>query len=393
MRRRWRAGRTQRDGAPDRNILAAIALLAIIRARLAATLLAAVAAVALAGAVPAQAGAAGPGRAFFGIQTWTVPNAAAVAMIDRGGVGTVRAVFDGPSLAVPDDGERWARHDALMTAAARARVEVLPVLLGIPGGHAQLKRPTTRVSRMVWSRFVTSVAKRYGRGGTFWAANPELDPAPLKAYQVWNEPNLRAYWRPATDAAGYLRLVKLTRARLRAVDSKATIVLAGLPESRAGTPMLAYVQAIYRQPGARSLFDAVALHPYADDAPAVMYALDSVRAYMNGHGDRHTPIWVTEVGWATGGPRSPFTTTRAGQAARVGRTLRALIAARGRLRLERVTLFGLQDRSYRANEEPWWGPRTGLFDVAGRPKPAWRTFVGFTGGRPGGRLRSVARSR
>jgi len=115
---------------------------------------------------------------------------------------------------------------------------------------------------------------------------------------------------------------------------------------------------------------------------------------MDRRGDRRTPIWVTEVGWATGGLPSPFRTSEAGQAARLNRAFRALIAARGRLRLRRVIVFGLQDRPYRSDATRWWGPRVGLFGIAGHPKPAWRTFVGFTGGRAGGRLpRVTARGR
>ena len=202
---------------------------------------------------------------------------------------------------------------------------------------------------------------------------------------MWNEPNLPAYWRPSHDGAGYMRLVRLTRARVRAIDPKATIVLAGLPDSGRGTRLLDYVRAIYAQPGARTLFDAVALNPYSPDARGVLQKLDDVRALMDRRGDRGTPIWVTEIGWATGA-RSPFSTTRRGQAAKLHRTFQTLIAARGRLRLERLSVFSLQDRPYLDSEKPWWGPRTGLFDMAGRPKPAWRAFVGFTGGRPGGRL-------
>ena len=340
----------------------------------------------LACVLPAPAVAAGPGRAFFGMQTFTHPSARDVAMMRRGGVGTLRAVFDAGYEAFPEPA-RWGPYDVLMAAAARERIEVLPVLIGAPGGRP---RPRTRSERTLWASFVRGVAVRYGRGGTFWELHPELDPIPITAYQVWNEPNLPAFWRPDNDAAGYLRLVRLTRARLRAVDPKARIVLAGLPDSRRGTPMLDYVRAIYAQPGARTLFDVVALNPYSDDAPGVLEKLNRVRAYMDRRGDRRTPIWVTEVGWATGGPRSPFRASRAGQAARVARMFRALLAARRRLRLERLILYGLQDRPYAATERPWWGPRVGLFDVAGRPKPAWRTFVRFTGGRPGGRLRSVA---
>ena len=277
-----------------------------------------------------------------------------------------------------------------MAAAARERIEVLPTLFGFPGSHRHVNRPRTRAERMAWGHFVSAVAARYGRGGTFWARHPELEPMPLTAYQVWNEPNLPAYWRPRPDAAAYLRLVRLTRARLRAIDPRAQIVLAGLPDSRLGTPALDYVRAVYAQPRARTLFDAVALHPYSADARGVLEKLNRVRAYMDRRDDRSTPIWVTELGWATGGLPSPFRTTRAGQAERVGQTLRALIAARGRLRLDRLVWFGLQDRGYGAGESRWWGPRVGLFDLVGNPKPAWRTFVGFTGGRPGGHMRSVA---
>ena len=347
-------------------------------------------AAALACVAPAPApAAAGPPRAFFGIQSWTVPNAQDLAMMRRGGVGTVRVAFEGPRLASSAD-PLWAEYDALMAAAAREDIEVLPVLLGVPGGRLQLKRPRSRPARMVWAHFVGLVARRYGRGGAFWAAHPELTPRPVTAYQVWNEPNLPAYWRPAGDVAGYLRLVSLTRARLRAVDPRASIVLAGLPDSKLGTPIPDYLRAIYAQPGSRKLFDVVALHPYAADAAGVLAKLNGVRAVMDRAGDRRTPIWITELGWATGGRPSPFRTTRAGQAARIDRSFRALIAARGRLRLQRLILFGLQDRTYREHESRWWGPRVGLFDITGRPKPAWQTFVGFTGGEPGGRLRSVA---
>ena len=339
--------------------------------------------------LPAPAAAATPDQAFFGMQTFTHPSQRDVAMMRRGGVGILRAVLDGGIMAAPDPA-RWAAYDALMASAARERIEVLPVLIGIPGSRPRINHPRTRTQRTVWGRFVRGVATRYGRGGTFWAAHPGLEPNPITAYQVWNEPNLPAYWRPRHDAAGYLRLVRLTRARLRAVDPNATIVLAGLPDSRLGTPMLDYVRAVYAQPGARRLFDVVALNPYSAGAPGVLEKLNQVRALMDRRGDHDTPIWVTEIGWATGGPRSPFSTTRRGQADRIDQTFRALIAARARLRLERLIVYGLQDRAYGATERPWWGPRVGLFDMAGWPKPAWRTFVGFTGGRPGGRLRAVA---
>ena len=341
--------------------------------------------VVLAGAVPAPGVASAPVRAFFGMQDFSVPSAREFAAMGRGGVGTFRALFSVP-LRRPHDSAAWAPYDVLMARAARERIEVLPVLLGTPGGGQRFHRPRTRAQRTAWATHVSAIAERYGPDGTFWTAHPELEPQPLRAYQVWNEPNLPVYWRPALDAAGYLRLVRLTRARVRRVDPTASIVLAGLPDSRLGTPILEYLRAIYAVPGARSLFDVVALNPYADDAAGVLRKLNAVRAHMDRRGDQRTPIWITEIGWGTSGLPSPFRTTKYGQAARVKRAFRALIAARERLRLERLIFISLQDRPYVAAEKPWWGPRVGLFDLTGRPKPAWRTFVGFTGGRPGGRV-------
>lgn len=340
----------------------------------------------------ASAEAASPEAAFFGMQTEGLPSELDIALMKRGGVDLVRTVFNA-NIEASADPARWASYDGLIANAARARIRILPVLIGNPGHRRGLKRPRTRIERTVWARFVSGVAARYGRDGSFWAANPELRPLPITAYQVWNEPNLPAYWRPHNDAAGYLRLVRLTRARLRAVDPKALIVLAGLPDSKNGTRLLDYVRSIYAQAGARALFDVVALNPYSPEVRGVLEKLDLVRAYMDRLGDRRTPIWITEIGWATGGSRSPFTTSKAGQAVRIARTFRALIAARGRLRLGRLMVFSLQDRPYSPAERPWWGPRTGLFDLAGRPKPAWDAFVSFTGGRQGGRLRGRASPR
>ena len=362
--------------------------------RIRITLRAAVAAVLAAGAlaclVPSAALADDPGRAFFGMQSWSWPDPDDLALMNRAGVGMTRVLFAG-DLGNKRHNTHWAPYDAMMTSAARERIEILPTLLGISRGRPH--RPHTPAGLRKWSEFVNDVAERYGRGGAFWEANPDLEPMPLTAYQVWNEPNLPAYWRPKPNAASYVKLVRLTRERLRAVDPGVSIVLAGLPDSRLGVPAIEFVRAIYAQPGARTEFDVVALHPYSKSSEGVMGAMNRTRALMNRRGDRSTAIWITELGWATGGPRSPFRTTRAGQAARIRATLTALIAARERLRLERVTLFGLQDRALGATEKPWWGTRVGLFGIDGRPKPAWDAFLDFTGGERGGRVRSLAARR
>ncbi len=313
-----------------------------------------------------------------GVHSWRHPDAATLATVADGGVGAFRVVFDWSTIGRRPD---WAAHDAVMTAAATSRVEVLPVLLGCAPGvcRRRLAPPVSPAQRGAFARFAASVAQRYGRGGSFWLAHPELSPQPLRAYQVWNEPNLFGFWDERPDPRAYLRLVAATGAAIDAVDGRATIVLAGMAESTRGVPVAQYLAQLYALPGARRRFDAVAVHPYARTSGAAIAGVRRVRALMDARGDRRTPIWVTEIGWATGGPASPFRASRARQAALLDALLRGLRARSAADRLAAVFVFCLQDRRLKRGEEDWFAPHAGLFDVSGRPKPSWRALTRFTG--------------
>jgi hypothetical protein len=315
-----------------------------------------------------------------GVQSWYLPDAETMTAAKAGGLRAHRVVFDWSAIRTGRARTTWDAYDAVMTAAAKSRVKVLPVLLGCPAFlcRHRLAPPTRNAQRRAWSRFAASVVQRYGRGGRFWAAHPELDPQPLVAYQIWNEPNLRGYWGGHPSAASYLRLVAVSRKAIRGVDHNATIALAGLAESRRGVPVSRYLSALYGVPGARRHFDVAAIHPYDRTSKAAVRRVRLFRAVMNRHGDRRAPIWVTEFGWGTGRARAPFVVTPRRQASLLGSLLRALRGAR-RERVGAIYLFCLQDRRLRRGERDWFGPRAGLFDLAGRPKPAWRRVSAFTG--------------
>jgi hypothetical protein len=93
------------------------------------------------------------------------------------------------------------------------------------------------------------------------------------------------------------------------------------------------------------------------------------------------------MGWATGGPPGYFTTSLKGQAKLLKAAFKALLRTRRELNLGTVIWFQWRDRKLNPGEADWWEPHTGLFTLRGKPKPAWRAYVTFTGGRPGrGRL-------
>jgi hypothetical protein len=223
-------------------------------------------------------------------------------------------------------------------------------------------------------RFAATLVRRYGPRGRFWSAHPELPKVPIRAWQVWNEPSLPAYWPSGPDPAQYTQLLSRVARSIRHLDPGADVVTAGIPNSRLGIPFDDFVRGMYRA-GGRGSFDTLAIHPYARDAAGVVEAVTSARRLMDENGDRRSHIWVTELGWADSGPPSSFTVGAAGQARRIESALKALVALRSQERLNGVVYFGWRDGApYAPTFKDFWGLHTGLLTLRGRPKPALRAF-------------------
>jgi hypothetical protein len=345
-------------------------------------------------ALALHGGADARGAVAVGIQGWSLPTERSLEAVADGGMRDFRVVFDWSVIGARRNANDWTAYDAVMASAARARVRVLPVLLGCPAHlcRARLHAPTTAAQRRGWSAFAGALARRYGRGGTFWADNPQLDERPFVAYQIWNEPNVRGYWNGRPDPAAYVRFVARSRTALRRADPRATVVLAGLAESVRGMTVANFLSGVYAVAGSRSKFDAVAIHVYARTSARAASGVQAIRQILNARGDRGTPIWVTEAGWATGGPSGPFRATRARQAELIRALVRRLRARASADRIGALYLFSLQDRRTRAGESDWFGPHTGLFDLQGRPKPAWKALAADLGGSGHARLEPVPRA-
>jgi hypothetical protein len=221
--------------------------------------------------------------------------------------------------------------------------------------------------------FAAVVVRRYGPSGSFWRAHPGLRKVPIRSWQVWNEPSLPVYWPSGPDPRAYARLLAATARAIRQVDPGATIVSSGLSQTRNGVPFDRFVDGLYRA-GAAASFDVLAIHPYARDAGGVVTAVSRARRLMDRHGDDRSPIWVTEVGWASSGPPSDFTVGERGQADRIRATLLALAERRRELRIRGVIYFNFRDGTVFAGGSDFWGLHTGLLPLAGEPKPAFGAF-------------------
>src|SRR3954451_7046270 len=230
----------------------------------------------------------------------------------------------------------FAVTDAVVLAAASRGLDVLPVLQGTPDwAAASLGDPGSPPREAAdFANFVRLLVTRYGPSGSFWAEHPEVARRPIRAWQIWNEPNITRYWNVASWAPSYVRLLKVAHAALRQADPGARTILAGLPNES-----WVALRRIYAA-GGRHAFDVVALHPYTSTPANVLKLVRLARAEMRRRHDTKLPVWITEPSWPASvgkvdGPRG-FTTTDAGQATRLRQGLDLLVKQRSKLRIGRV---------------------------------------------------------
>ena len=156
-------------------------------------------------------------------------------------------------------------------------------------------------------------------------------------------------------------------------------MLAGLfrtPRVKHGVFLDHYLPAIYRHKG-KKLFDAAAVHPYATRPKDAVTAVREVRKIMARFKDKRARVWITEIGWATGGTRTPLTVSRKRQAAYLRQTFRKLAKSRRKYKLAGVVWY-----SWRDVPGGIWFQHTGLFTNDLTPKPSWSAFTRLSGGTP-----------
>jgi polysaccharide biosynthesis protein PslG len=324
-----------------------------------------------------------PDRAFLGLvaeDAFGNPGAYRRANLDRlrmTGAGLLRQTFDWARIERAPGRYELSFYDEYVAALARRHLRVLPILFNPPrfrsSAPAKPRRGTYPPRRPAdMGEFGAVLARRYGPAGSFWREHSELPRLPVGSWQIWNEPNLRVYWPSGPDAAQYVALLRATGRGIRSIDPGAEILTAGLPDSRLGIPLREYVAGMYAAGGAGA-FDALAVNPYGLDAQGVLDTVRTVRRVAETSGD-NPAVWVTELGWATGGPQSAFLVSEAEQARLLEQTLLALARRRNELRIRGVVYFNWRDSTPYAGGRDFFGLHTGLLHLNGRAKPAFAAY-------------------
>ena len=215
---------------------------------------------------------------------------------------------------VPTD---FAATDTIVAAAARHRLSILPTVLYTPAWDALRNHlskggmPQPR-SDGAYGGYLTALIGRYGPRGSFWAQNPSIPRMPIREWQIWNEPDVTAYWNPPF-APTYVALLRAAHAAVKRADPGAKVVLGALTGYA-----WSGLRQIYRIKGARRLFDIVSVDAYTKRPANVIRFLQFMRGVMDRYGDRAKPLLATELSWPAsvgqGQVHYDFDTTAAGQA-------------------------------------------------------------------------------
>jgi hypothetical protein len=293
-------------------------------------------------------------------------------------VGVLRQAFRWREVEVSPGRYEFARLDGFVADAAQRGIEILPILFDPPSfrssaPEADVRRGTYPPRRPEdLGRFGAALARRYGPDGSFWDRRPRVRRLPIRAWQVWNEPNIPTYWPQGPDPAEYVRLLRDTGREIKRVDPRAEIVGAGLSESRLGMPFEEFVRGMYDADAGDAL-DTFALHPFARTVEGTLLAVEGARELLGELGD-DAPIWITEFAWASGGPPSPFTVGEARQAALVRAALTSFARRREDLGIRGAVYFNWRDSRPFAGGQDFFGLHTGLLRRDGTAKPALGAF-------------------
>lgn len=223
------------------------------------------------------------------------------------GIGWIR--FDMSWVIVqPDDSAtfHWSETDRIISAIRAHNIKILPILLEPPFwarlSDCQGDQKCMPANPTIFATFAQKAVERYAPYG-------------VHTWEIWNEPNIPGFWKPAPNPKDYTELLKATYTAIKTADPSAKVVTGGLsPAATSGSDISPtdFLKGLYDN-GAGGYFDAVGMHPYSFPVSPSNYKLwnawsqmsltpTNLRGIMTANGDGGKDIWMTEFGAPTGGP-------------------------------------------------------------------------------------------
>jgi hypothetical protein len=181
-----------------------------------------------------------------------------ISLIKNSGFGWIKQNFGWRDIEATKGQYDWHRSDRIVLSMNEAGLDMIVRLDYQPDwarSGCSLQGPPTNLQD--YANFVSAVATRY-RGR-------------IRAYEIWNEPNLAREWcdQPPSGAA-YTQLLRVAYTAIKAADPTAWVVTAGLsPTTRnddVAKPDIYFLQEMY-DAGAAKYFDLLGAHGAGFRAP------------------------------------------------------------------------------------------------------------------------------
>jgi hypothetical protein len=186
-------------------------------------------------------------------------------------------------------------YDALLADAAAANIDTLGILIGAPewARDDRYLAGAYRVPRgldlawndpnNVWGKFVYDIVSRYKDR--------------VRAWEIWNEPNLTEFW-PAPPEL-FAQLMRVAWQAAKAADPNATIVLGGIYRG----VNIERIDGIFKAlraidpNGANAFFhDVIGYHLYDGGHCSVFDEIQYLRTFFWQPQVGNKPLWITESG-------------------------------------------------------------------------------------------------
>jgi hypothetical protein len=156
----------------------------------------------------------------------------------------------------------WAKLDEFVGALARHNLRWYSTISpGAGWAGTSWASPPSDQHIPDYAAFAGALAQRYGTGGAFWQAHPELPYEPVQDFEIWNEPDLAKFWGddPSGSAARYGRMVAAATPAIHNADPSANVVAGALAPRGAPEWLGEMVQA---NPELRGQISTISFHPY-----------------------------------------------------------------------------------------------------------------------------------
>lgn len=272
----------------------------------------------------------------------------------------------------------WRNSDNVVYAANRKKVDILARLDNSPDWAApgcfdaanSTMGPPKRTAD--WLDFLEAFTTRYKQR--------------IRAYEIWNEPNLAREWcNQPPNADAYAKFLKESYAAIKSVDPGAMIISGGLdpttccPDGKLAMPDANFLESLYDAMGGKSegYFDVFGAHaagykaePEADPAvvandpsltnndpsPADLKRIycfrhvEDLRKVMVERGDGRKQIAITEFGWTSDPVNPAYAWFRVDEKTKANRIVRAY--------------------KYAASH---WAPWIGVMSLIYMANPDWKT--------------------